>query len=186
MARRRKRVSWPCRKDGHRLAEDLTRPPARRTVTLTRCGSACVGLVIVAVAAAFALATSGSGAMPVVQCESPGNWPHTAHAAWVATVIAASGFKRTGCTGSAFVIDTGGSGRSGHDLYVWTTRGGPPTYSRLRVTIAGALVQHDRLLLRAVWRAGQRNVWVEAGPTTPKLIPLVRLRSLVRASLSTR
>jgi hypothetical protein len=53
-----------------------------------------------------------------VSCSQRGEWPHTADAAWTARVIAASGFNRIGCTGSAFVIDTEGSGRSGHDLYV--------------------------------------------------------------------
>ncbi len=117
-----------------------------------------------------------------IRCEHPGEWPHTAGAEWTARVIATAGYERTGCTGSAFVIDTGGTGPSGHDLYVWGWRGRvPPNYSKRRLRIGGAEIQYDRL--RATWQAGERVLWVEAGPTTRRLLPLHRVRRLIRASL---
>jgi hypothetical protein len=120
-----------------------------------------------------------------VRCSEPGFWPHTADAAWTARVIAASGFKWIGCTGSALVIDTGGAGRSGHDLYVWTTRSTMlPRYGRRVMKIEAATIQYDRL--RAVWRVRQRNVWIEAGPSTLRLPPLARLHNLIHASTTTR
>jgi len=39
--------------------------------------------------------------------------------------------------------------------------------------------------LRAVWRAGRRNVWIEAGPTTRRLLHVARWRALVAASVVT-
>ncbi len=118
-----------------------------------------------------------------IECEMPGEWAHTAGAEWVARVIAASGYERTGCTGSGFVIDTGGEGFSGHDLYVSGWRGRSPTnYSRRRIRVSGVEIQYDQI--RGVWKAGDRVVWIEAGPTTRALPPMHRLRRLVRASLA--
>jgi hypothetical protein len=79
------------------------------------------------------------------------------------------------------VIDTGGG-----DLYVWaaTTRRLYREADMRRSTVGGASVFANRL--RAAWRAGRRSVWVEAGPTTQRLLPLVRLRRLIRASVTTR
>lgn len=117
-----------------------------------------------------------------IRCEHPGEWPRTAGAEWTARVIDAAGYERTGCTGSAFVIDTGGSGTGGHDLYVWGLRGRtPPHYSIRRVRVSGTEIQYDRI--RATWQAGAHVVWIEAGPTTRRLLPLENLRPLVRASL---
>jgi hypothetical protein len=100
-------------------------------------------------------------------------------------VIAASGFKRIGCTGSALVIDIRGRGQSGHDLYVWTSRSKAiPKYGSRLATVEGARIHYDRL--RAVWRVGTRNVWIEAGPSTMKLPPLKHLRKLIWASTRTR
>jgi hypothetical protein len=128
---------------------------------------------------AFALA-----AALAVPCSHPGTWPHTADADWLARAVARGGYPRVGCTGSALVIDTGGRGRSGHDLYVWTVRSRTlGDYRFTRTTrVAGVRVRSDRL--RAVWRARRRRVWiwVEAGPTTQRLLPLARLRRLVRAT----
>lgn len=47
--------------------------------------------------------------------------------------------------------------------------------------VAGTRVHVNRI--RATWRAGHRNVWIEAGPTTDDLPPLSRWRRLVAASL---
>jgi hypothetical protein len=140
-------------------------------------------LGLVAVLAATVAASCGGGANSVIHCAVRGEWPRTADAAWVAKVIATAGYKRTDCTGSAFVIDTGGRGRSGHDLYVWTTRSqSVPDYASPGTRSAGVDIQYDRI--RAVWRGGSRNVWVEAGPTTRRLLPLKRIRKLVRASVT--
>jgi hypothetical protein len=120
-----------------------------------------------------------------VSCSQRGEWPHTADAAWTARVIAASGFNRIGCTGSAFVIDTEGSGRSGHDLYVWANRSKAlPRYGSRLATMEGVRIYYN--LRRAVWHVRGRNVWIEAGPTTPRLLPVSRLRKLIRASTTTR
>jgi hypothetical protein len=48
--------------------------------------------------------------------------------------------------------------------------------------VAGVRVHIDRL--RAVWRAGRRNVWIQAGPTTRDLPAPSRWRRLVAASLA--
>jgi hypothetical protein len=48
--------------------------------------------------------------------------------------------------------------------------------------VAGARVHLNRI--RATWRAGRRNVWIEAGPTTDDLPPPPRWRRLVAASLA--
>jgi hypothetical protein len=143
--------------------------------------SGLIRVTIVILAAGLLAAVGHQTARPatVVRCSYPGEWPHTADAAWTARVIAASGFKRIGCTGSALVIDTGGRGRSGHDLYVWTSRSKAlPKYGSRLATIEGVLIHYDRL--RAVWRVDARNVWIEAGPSTLKLLPLKRLRKLIR------
>jgi hypothetical protein len=120
-----------------------------------------------------------------VRCSQPGEWPHTADTAWTARVIAASGFKRIGCTGSALVIDTGGRHRSGHDLYVWANRSKTlPRYGPRVATIDGVRILYNSR--RAVWHAQAWNVWIAAGPTTLKLQPLKELRALIRASTATR
>jgi hypothetical protein len=146
-----------------------------------------IRLTFAAFAVAFLAAVGQSTALSgtTVNCPEPGAWLNTADAAWTVRVIAASGFKRIGCTGSALVIDTRGVGRSGHDLYVSASRSRTlPKYGSQLATIEGVLIHYDRL--RAVWRARARNVWIEAGPSTPKLPPLRRLRPLIRASATTR
>jgi hypothetical protein len=139
-------------------------------------------LARLALAAALLLAAPAGEAMSGAGRRCASDEVRPADLAWLIRAIRVSGFRKIGCTGSAFVVDTGGRGRSGHDLYVWMTRSRRvPHYSPRRTRIAGVVVQHDRI--RAVWRAGERNVWVEAGPTTPSLVRLVRLRALVRATL---
>jgi hypothetical protein len=121
-----------------------------------------------------------------VACDVPGEWPHTADAKWLARVLRASSYEQFGCTGSAFVIDTGGREVYGHDLYVWAFPNPAVPHPRtfVRTTVAGVAIWHDRL--QGVWRAGTRNVWVEAGPTTRKLLPVTRLRRLIRATQTVR
>lgn len=113
-------------------------------------------------------------------CAVPGEWPHTRDADWLARVLHRAGFERHGCTGSAFTVDLGRRG----DLYVWA-------FSARRLTaepgmttrvVAGTQVHLNRI--RATWRAGRRNVWIEAGPTTRSLPPPARWRRLVAASLA--
>ena len=83
------------------------------------------------------------------------------------------------------MIDTGGQGRSGHDLYVWAYRSKTlPRYGTRVATIEGVRIQYNHR--RAVWHVRKRNVWIGAGPTTLKLLPLNRLRTLIRASAATR
>lgn len=124
-----------------------------------------------------------SSVAPGVSCAAPGEWPRTTDAAWLARAIRAAGYRRTNCTGSAFVIQTQGRTRSGHDLYVWTTRGDQIAESGFaRSRVGGVQVLHDRV--RAVWHVRMRNVWVEAGPTT-RLPPVARLGSLILATRRT-
>src|SRR5205085_9549288 len=114
-------------------------------------------LALATLAAALAMFPHTAGGVP---CSRPGTWPHTPDAAWLARAIARSGFPRIGCTGSALVVDTGGHGRSGHDLYVWTVRA--RTTGGYRFTrsneVAGVVVHSDGL--RAAWRARRRGAWV--------------------------
>jgi hypothetical protein len=117
-----------------------------------------------------------------IRCEHPGAWPYTAGAQWTARVIDAAGYERTDCTGSAFVIDMGGSGAGGHDLYIWARRGRTPRrYSTRRLRVGETEIQYDRI--RATWQAGEHVVWIEAGPTTRRLLPPEHWRRLIRASL---
>jgi len=92
--------------------------------------------------------------------------------------MCACGFQHHGCTGSAFTIEQ----PRGGNLYVWafTARRlrAEPAMSTRRV--AGVRVHLNRI--RAVWRAGRRNVWIEAGPTTRDLPPPSRWRGVVAAA----
>jgi hypothetical protein len=112
-------------------------------------------------------------------CALPGEWPHTRDADWVVSVLHRAGFEHHDCTGSAFTIAL----PRGGDLYVWAftaRRLGTEPGMTTRV-VAGAKVHLNRI--RATWRAGRRNVWIEAGPTTRTLPRPVRWRRLVAASL---
>ena len=111
-------------------------------------------------------------------CALPGEWPQTRDADWVVRVLQRAGFKQHGSTGSAFTIEL----PSGGDLYVWVF-----TARRLRTEpamstrrVAGVRVHFNRI--RAVWRAGRRNIWVEAGPTTRDLPAPSRWSRLVVAA----
>lgn len=111
-------------------------------------------------------------------CAMPGEWPHTRDADWLARVLHRAGFDKHGCTGSAFTVDL----PRGGDLYVWAfsaRRLGAEPGMTTRV-VAGAKVRLNRI--RATWRAGRRNVWIEAGLTTRTLPPPARWRGLVAAS----
>jgi hypothetical protein len=114
-------------------------------------------------------------------CALPGEWPHTRDADWVVRVLQRAGFQQHGCTGSAFTIEL----PRGGDLYVWAF-----TARRLRTEpamstrrVAGVRVHLNRI--RAVWRAGRRSVWIEAGPTTRRLPAPARWRRIVVASRTT-
>jgi hypothetical protein len=115
-----------------------------------------------------------------VACALPGEWPHTRDADWVVGVLHRAGFEHHDCTGSAFTLEL----PRGGDLDVWAftaRRLGTEPGMRTRL-MAGARVHLNRI--RATWRAGRRNVWIEAGPTTRTLPPPARWRRLVAASLA--
>ncbi|MFL5726055.1 MAG: hypothetical protein ACJ77F_06920 [Chloroflexota bacterium] len=112
-------------------------------------------------------------------CAVPGEWPHTRDADWVVRVLHRAGFQVHGCTGSAFTIDLGRE-----DLYVWafaSPRLRPEPGMTIRL-VAGLPVHVNRI--RATWRAGRRDVWIAAGPTTRRLPKPELWRRLVAASLA--
>jgi hypothetical protein len=91
-----------------------------------------------------------------------------------------TGFLVTACTGSAYVIRLRPSHRDGAELYVWAFgpvhKGrsvGAQETSWIR-EVAGARVHGNDV--RAAWVAGNRYIWVEAGPTAYGLPPLRSLR----------
>jgi hypothetical protein len=121
-----------------------------------------------------------------VVCSSPGDWPHTKDAAWLARALTRAGLGSFGCTGSAFVVDLGGPASTGQ-IYVWANRGPAADPSALahpsaRARIAGVIVRHDRV--RGLWRAKGRNVWVQTASSQP-LLPVHRWTRIVRATLTT-
>jgi hypothetical protein len=134
-------------------------------------------LRVVVLAAVLAVSSPDGRA---VACSLPGEWPHTADAAWLAGVLRRAGYRDVGCTGSAFDVayDYGVPGR---DFYIWAV-----TAPRLRPEspqyriLAGVRVYGNAV--RVAWRAGRRNVWVEQGPTARKLPPARVLERLIRAS----
>jgi hypothetical protein len=126
------------------------------------------------------VAPSALGQSAVV-CSSPGAWPHTKDAAWLASALTRAGLGSFGCTGSAFVVDLGGDASEGQ-IYVWTTRGRLTEAPRAHVGIAGVVVAYDRV--RGVWRARGRNVWVQTASSRP-LLPSHRWAKIVRATLAT-
>lgn len=116
-----------------------------------------------------------------VECAVPGEWPRTRDAAWLWNRLRAAGYRDIGCTGSAFVVDYGGPGLYGHDLYIWAfSADRRSSESRRYRVIEGVRVYGVRI--RVAWRVGVRNVWVEAGPTTRQLPPVRVLAHLVRAT----
>jgi hypothetical protein len=138
-------------------------------------------LVALLLLTAFVGLPVASGRSAVV-CSSPGDWPHTKDAAWLARALTRAGLGSFGCTGSAFVVDLGGENSTGQ-VYVWTSRGASaPEAPRAHTRIAGVLVRYDQL--RGVWRARGRNVWVETASSRP-LLPARRWSRIVRATLAT-
>jgi hypothetical protein len=122
-------------------------------------------------------------ALAGVQCSMPGEWPHTRDAVWLWQALERAGFREPDCTGSALVVDYGGTGLFGHDLYIWASKAPHlvPEFRRFR-TIAGVRV-YGYYEHRAVWRAGKRNVWVEGGPTTYRLPHARILAPIIRATV---
>jgi hypothetical protein len=116
-----------------------------------------------------------------VVCSSPGDWPHTKDAAWLARALTRAGLGSFGCTGSAFVADLGGDNSTGQ-IYVWTTRGRAFEQPRAHTRIAGVIVRYDRV--RGLWCAKGRNVWVQTASSQP-LLPAHRWARIVRATLAT-
>jgi hypothetical protein len=131
-----------------------------------------LSLAVICVAASPALGGSA------VTCSSPGDWPHTKDAAWLARALTRAGLGSFGCTGSAFVVDLGGTGSSGQ-IYVWTTRGTPGEPFAAHVRIGGVTVRHDAV--RGVWRAQGRSVWVQTASAGP-LLPVGRWARIVLAT----
>jgi hypothetical protein len=138
-------------------------------------------LVAVLLASACLVVPVAFGRSAVV-CSSPGDWPHTKDAAWLARALTRAGLGSFGCTGSAFVVDLGGDNSTGQ-IYVWATRGDRAVeYPGAHTRIAGVIVRHDRL--RGVWRARGRSVWVQTASSRP-LLPTHRWARVVRATLAT-
>ena len=140
-----------------------------------------VGVSLVAGSADARLDGSSRGAGQAVYCAVPGEWPRTRDAAWLWNRLRAAGYRDIGCTGSAFVVDYGGSGPYGHDLSIWAASAARlnPESPRYRV-IEGVRVYG--VSVRLAWRAGGRNLWVAAGPTSRRLPPAHVLARLVRAT----
>lgn len=139
----------------------------------------CVCVLIVLTASIVPPAASPSA---VVECSSPGDWPHTADAAWLARALVSIGLGSFGCTGSAFVVDLGGNLSEGQ-IYVWTTRGRTPLYLSHRVRVDGVIVRRDHV--RGAWRARGLNVWVQTA-SARSLLPSRRWARVVSATRSTR
>jgi hypothetical protein len=140
-----------------------------------------VKLLVAVLLAAVCLVVPAAFGRTTVVCSSPGDWPHTKDAAWLARALTRAGLGAFGCTGSAFVVDLGGDNSTGQ-IYVWTTDGPPSMYPGAKVRMAGVIVRHDRV--RGVWRAKGRNVWVETA-STRALLPARRWARIVRATLAT-
>jgi hypothetical protein len=117
-----------------------------------------------------------------VRCPGGSEWPRTGDAAWLRGRLARAGLPITACTGTAYVVRL----PSGTEAYVWAfgpLRGSGPLEgerSWVRET-AGRRVYGNRV--RAVWVAGGRYVWVQAGPTAEKLPSLDELSPLVAATV---
>jgi hypothetical protein len=141
-------------------------------------------LITLMLATVCAVVPAAFGRSTVV-CSSPGDWPHTKDAAWLARALTRTGLGSFGCTGSAFVVDLGAESStspSAGQIYVWTTRGPllmPPT---AQTRIAGVVVHYDRV--RGVWKARGRNVWVQTA-SSEHLLPVRRWARIVRATLAT-
>jgi hypothetical protein len=131
--------------------------------------------------ATVCLVVPAASARSTVVCSSPGDWPHTKDAAWLAHALARAGLGSVGCTGSAFVVDLGAwsSSPSAGQIYVWTTRGRFLVKPVARTRVAGVVVRYDRV--RGVWSAKGRNVWVQTASSEP-LLPVRRWSPIVRTT----
>ena len=86
-------------------------------------GAVCAPALVAVSNPAVARVASTDGIVShPVRCNVPGEWPHTRDGAWLWHRLKAAGYRKVGCTGSAFVIDYGGTGRRGHDLYIWALK----------------------------------------------------------------
>lgn len=142
---------------------------------------AAVALSFAASAADARVDTSSRVTGEAVYCAVPGEWPRTRDAAWLWNRLRAAGHRDIGCTGSAFVIDYGGRGQYGHDLYIWAASAARLTpETRRHRMIEGVRVYG--VTVRVAWRVGGRNVWVEAGPTSRQLPSVSVLARLIRAT----
>jgi hypothetical protein len=145
-----------------------------------------VKLLVSVVLATVCLVVPSAFGRSAVVCSSPGDWPHTKDAAWLARALTTAGLGSFGCTGSAFVVDLGGPASSGQ-LYVWANRGPEAEPNALahpsaHTRIAGVIVRYDGV--RGLWRARGRNVWVQTA-SSRRLLPAHRWARIVRATLAT-
>jgi hypothetical protein len=145
-----------------------------------------VKLLVPVMLATVCLVVPAAFGRTTVVCSSPGDWPQTKDAAWLARALRRAGLGSFGCTGSAFVVDLGGPASAGQ-IYVWANRGPAPDPTALahpsaRTRIAGVIVRYDRV--RGLWRAKGRNVWVQTASSQP-LLPVHRWARIVRATLTT-
>jgi hypothetical protein len=145
-----------------------------------------VKLLAAVMLATVCLGVPVATARSTVVCSSPGDWPHTRDAAWLARALTRAGLGSFGCTGSAFVVDLGAdpsASPSAGQIYVWTTRGRLLVQPTAHTRIAGVVVRYDRV--RGVWNAKGRNVWVQTA-SSERLLPVHRWGRIVRATLATR
>src|ERR1700730_16849522 len=106
-------------------------------------------LLVAAMLATICLFVPMAFGRSTVVCSSPGDWPHTKDAAWLAAALRRAGLASFGCTGSAFVADLGGDASTGQ-IYVWTTQGRRAfEHLSAHARIAGVIVRYDRV--RGVW-----------------------------------
>ena len=135
-------------------------------------------LALVSIVSAVALGR-GEEAPPGVYCERT-SWECSAEAQWLRRVLAERGLRDAASTGSALVIN--GEGPQG--LFFWAVRPGRTElrsrspYPKL-VLVGETQVYSDGV--RAVWRAQDRNVYVEPVPELKMLEELVRLTHAVPA-----
>ena len=166
------------------LAARLLRIP--HAMAATRCAailSSVLALTIGGSAAEARVHLDSHLSRELVECSVPGEWPRTKDAAWLWKRIRSVGYRDIGCTGSAFVIDYGGIGMYGHDLYIWAFSAPRLAVDRnqRRYRVIGGVRVYGSYP-RVAWRAGRRNVWLESGPSSTRLPPLGVLARLVRAT----
>jgi hypothetical protein len=145
-------------------------------------GAVCAAALVAVTSSAVAgIEATESSTAHGVRCSVPGEWPQTSDVAWLWQRLRASRYREIGCTGSAFTIDYGGSGSSGHDLYIWASTAPKLSTESPRYRVV-ANVRIYGNAIRVVWRAGKRSVWLEQGPTSRQLPHRNVLERLVRAA----